>query len=396
MTQRLPLRRWWLAAALAAAGCISPNSDVLDGTEGCDPGEDIDPTVRRFLEASKAFGEAAAGLEGDVLDACARIATDLGAQDTWSELGDSQDAVSNPSGTGACDTAGRLVESALLEAGQANAEIALVVTRGQCRYDFEAQAACEAACAPACDSGSVETRCEPGELSVMCQTECSAGSTCEGSTELPANCMGQCEATCQGQCAGTCVNDDGSVTQNDPNCRGKCSSSCNGTCRGLCKVEAPEGVACGVSVRCTGECTGTYSDPVCTTEFTPPNCTTDQACFAACAAETAANAECDPPRIDVFVDLTVAPELAPVVATLEDNLPALFHAAEQKGRALLEAAGELRETGQTVSDQLEDLDGDSLACVAESATSLAEAAGRLDVSVRASAEISVTVESNTL
>jgi hypothetical protein len=388
-------RSHWLVAAIAIAGCISPNSDVLDGTDGCDPGEDIDPTVRRFLEASREFGDAAAALEDDVFQACAKIAGDLGAPDSWSQL-EGQDAVSNASGTGACDVAAAKVEAALLAAGQANAQIAVTVTRGQCRYDFEAQAACEAACAPACDPGTVETRCEPGELSVMCTAECTAGSTCEGSAELPANCMGECESTCQGHCAGTCVSDDGAVSVNDPNCRGKCSSACNGTCRGLCKVEAPEGVACGASVRCTGSCTGSYSDPVCTTEFTPPVCSADQACYAACAAETAANDVCDPPRIEVLVDLQVAPQLAPVVATLEANLPPLFHAAQQKGQSLLDAAGELRATGQTVSDRLEDLDGDSLACVAESATALADAAARLDVSVRASAEISVTVESNTL
>jgi hypothetical protein len=389
-----PTRRLVAAACIAAVGCISPESGVLDSTEGCDPDGELDPAVRRFMEASNRFGDAAAGIEGDVLTACANIARDLGAEDTWSRL-EGSDQVSNAAGTGACDVATRLAEARILEAGQASASLSLVVSRGECHYDFEAQAQCEAGCAlnTVCDSGTVETRCEPGELSVMCQAQCEAGSTCEGS-DLPANCTGQCEATCQGQCAGSCVAEDGSVTENDPNCRGKCSSSCNGTCRGLCKVEAPEGVACGIDVRCTGECTGSYSDPVCTSEFTPPTCTVDASCYASCAAEVAANAVCDPPTIRVFVDLHVAPELQPLVATLERNLPALFQAAEQKGRVLLDAAGDLEESGIVVQDRLEDLDGASLACVASSASVLAEAVGRLDVSVQASARVKVSIETH--
>src|SRR5688572_27398303 len=118
-------RKGWLAALVAAAGCISPNSDVLDGTEPCDPEGEVDPAVRQFLEASQEFGAAADGLQADVLQACANVALDLGAEDTWSQETDRDLAVSNAAGTGACDVAARLVEAALLEAGQANAEIAL-------------------------------------------------------------------------------------------------------------------------------------------------------------------------------------------------------------------------------------------------------------------------------
>src|SRR5688500_16631640 len=112
-------RKLGIACALlgaVGAGCFSTDSDLLD-TEGCEefrPGEaidaDVEPAVLRFMRASATFSGASAELEAEVLEACANIARDLGAKDTWSALDDTGEAVSNDQGTGACDVAAKLVE----------------------------------------------------------------------------------------------------------------------------------------------------------------------------------------------------------------------------------------------------------------------------------------------
>jgi hypothetical protein len=391
------------AHALLIGGCIAPDSDVIDVAEGCDefqvgqeldPSLEVDPLVRQFLEATSDFSGASAELRDAVYVACSNIATDLGVADSWSSIEDLDERVHNDAGTGACDAASREVERRLIEAGGVEGSFAVAVTKGECHFDFARQRACEDAClvnAP-CDPGTVETRCEPGSLSVICDTECSASARCLGTPELPANCMGVCESTCQGECRGACIAPDGTRTIDDPNCRGKCSSSCNGTCRGICRVEAP--VQCGASVRCSGGCTGTFTDPVCTASYMPPSCMVDPSCIEACAADVAANAVCDPTQVEVFVDLVTSPELEPVVATLEANLPALIDAAELRGRVILAATEQLATVGEDLSGRLEELDGKSLACVGVAGGHIARAVQSATISVDASVDLSVKVDTN--
>ena len=406
MSMRVGLvSRCFLVGAAALAGCVSTDSPILDSTEECKefrPGETIDtstgidPTVLRFMQASADFSKASEDLKGEVLTACAAIATDLGGTDTWSSIQDVDKAVSNDDGTGACDVATRLVEEKLIEGGSAKAKIALKVSSGVCRFDWTGQVACDAECAVngVCDSGSAETRCDPASLSVMCDTSCAAGATCEGRPDIVANCAGSCEATCQGQCTGSCFHDDGTITENDPNCNGKCTATCNGSCSGHCEIEAPAGVQCGVNVRCTGGCTGTFSDPACTTEFKPPTCQVDTHCLASCEAELAATAMCDPPIVKIVVDLKVAPALEPVVRTLEKNLPPLIAAAQEKGLTLQLSARELASTGESIKAKLDNLNGHSLSCLAASSTALAEALGHFDVSVRSGVKVTTVIRTH--
>jgi hypothetical protein len=386
---------------IAFAGCVDPDSPLIqESAEGCDEfsvGGDmsslnVDAEVRTYLTAASDFSVAADNVAEAVFEACENIAVDLGAENTWSQLGDLDDAISNSNGTGACDAAGNRIEAILIEAEEVEARVAIAVSRGQCYPDFEAQARCEAECAlgAACDSGTVETRCEPGSLSVMCEAACEAGAECIGTPDVPANCMGQCQAECQGECQGECIAEDGSVTEGDANCRGKCSSSCIGTCRGRCKVDAPEGVSCGASVRCTGGCTGEYTSPVCTTEFTPADCPVDADCLAACEAKVMANAPCDPTHVDVFAEIEGSPELQALVESLEAHLPALIDAAEQHGELLVNAAERLGDSGNRLSEQYEDLSGKSLACLGVATSAVSERVGMLNASVRASVDVTVT------
>jgi len=387
--------------ASVESGCIDPGSPLLQkSSEGCDEfvaGKDVSSTlvvdskVRAFMQAATDFSRNAESIKSDVVAACANIGRDLGAEDTWSKLGDSDDAISNSNGTGACDAAGSRIEDALIQAERVDAHVAIEVSRGECHLDFDEQRRCDAQCAAheTCDSGSVETRCEPGSLSVNCETSCSAGASCVGTEAVPANCMGKCESECTGECKGDCIDEHGHVTTDNPSCTGKCASSCNGTCRGVCKVEAEEGIACGASVRCTGGCTGSFTDPVCTSEFTPPKCTVDADCHAACSAQVAEHAVCDPTQIHIIADVNADPDMTKVITTLETNLPPLFDAANVKGKLVLDAAGRLGDTGKSLEGNVDNLDGKSLACLGKASAAVGETIGAVDVSVNASVKVTV-------
>jgi hypothetical protein len=352
----------------------------------------VDTKVRTFMQASADFTVVADGVKASVFGACANTATDLGAQDTWSSL-EGNNAISNQNGTGACDAAAARVQAILINANQLGANVAISTSRGECHLDFAAQASCDASCsANECTPGTVETRCEPGSLSVLCQAECVAGADCVGRPEQPANCMGMCESECVGACHGDCVHPDGTKTQADGNCNGKCSSGCNGICRGRCKNDSP--VACGANVRCEGACTGVVSDPVCTSEFKPPQCTVDVDCHAACSAEVEASAVCDAPIVNVFARVEVSPDIQKLIDTLEANLPSFIVSAEAYGKLVLSAGRRLASSGESLSTRVGELDGKSLSCAATAFKSSANAVASLDVSAQASARFILITETN--
>jgi len=390
-----------LAGGGLAGGCIDPGSPLIkQSASGCDEfvvgsqvdtGLNVNPKVKAFMQAASDFANDANQIKAAVMTACTKVATDLGAPDTWSAIQDADQAISNRNGTGACDAAGSQIEQRLIDAQKVDAHIALAVSRGECHLDFDEQKQCDAQCAlhESCDPGTVETRCEPGSISVMCSGSCNSGATCVGTQDVAANCMGKCESECQGHCSGECVQDDGSVTENDPNAHGKCAATCNGTCKGMCKVEASQGVSCGANVRCTGGCTGTETEPVCTTEFKPPTCNIDADCHAACSAKVAEDAKCDPTVVRIFATIDATPEIKAVVESLQDNLPDLFDAAQVKGKLLLDAAQRLGDTGKTLESRVENLDGKSLACLGKASTAVGETIGSVDVSVNASVQVTV-------
>lgn len=387
----------WVGAVLGA--CVSEDSPILDATGECEefePGQpvpdglEVGADVRRFLQSAADLTAIGDQMAHEVLDACAGIASDLGAEDTWSAEDGLDRQIANGEKTGACDAASARILDVLADAHEVDATVALLVTRGECHVDFEAQAECDRQCAldATCDPGTVETRCEPGELSVECHAECDAEATCVGSEEIAANCMGECESECVGECKGTCIAADGTRTENDPNCHGKCTSACNGECRGRCKLDQP--IECGADVHCEGGCTGSYSDPVCTTEVTPPECHEDPDCHAACSAEATANAVCDPPHVELFADVATTPALQPLVDTLEEHLPALFAAAEARGPMTRDALERLGDSGRQLTSDLGDLGGKELACVGTAADALLSTFNLFDIAVDASLDVTVT------
>jgi hypothetical protein len=395
----LPLPIVCLSTAVLAS-CVSTSNEST-GSNGSslscpefevggnfDANADVDAHVRAFMQASADLGKIAAALKPAVKTACIGVATDLGAPDSWTALGDSDDAIGNSGGTGACDVA-RARAQAIMQ-GNATANFALVVTRGACYPDFTAEASCEAGCKAQeqCDPGTVETRCDPAHLNVTCQGSCAAKAFCEGTTEVEATCEGSCEAECHGHCSATCTDEAGHRTDDDPSCHGKCNGHCSGTCTGRCQIDVEAGVQCGANVTCTGGCTGSYTNPRCQTEFTPPKCTIDETCFERCRADVVASAKCDPDTVKLLADVTVSGDVAKLAATVEKNLPPLFQAAEAQGHIAVDIVQNVVSSGQAVLTASGSLDVHSAACAAAAAQSLTQSASTLTVSVQGGAGVS--------
>ena len=378
---------------VAMVSCSSTSSGLVHSGQGCpeftsgatfDDSVEVDVRVRGFMQASADLEAVSATVKAAVKRACANIAHDLGAQDTWSALGDVDDAIQNQGGTGACDAADARVNAIMeSDAGKA-ADFALVIARGACHADFNEQVSCDAGCETqeTCDPGTVETRCEPGQLSVTCQDMCSANSYCEGAASAVANCDGRCEAECHGTCSGVCIDSSGGVVPVGVTgaCHGKCVGRCSGTCTGMCKIQAPAGVQCGANVKCKGTCNGKSTDPVCETEFSPPNCTVDQSCFDECQTSVSSKTKCDVPTVELIADENAGGDVQKLVATIDANLPQLVSVTETQGPVVVQAGQRLVATGEVVFSATGDLDGHSLACATTAAQAATASASSLQVS----------------
>jgi hypothetical protein len=398
-------RKWIAGPLLIIAGaatlsCVSKiESDIgkAEGSLTCDEftasgtiDASLDVRVRAFLEATQEFRNLSADVRTTVRNACISVASDLGAEDTWSAFGDDDKAVDNDGGTGACNQASAKIK-AIMEA-HADASFALVVTRGHCHQDFTEIQKCDTKCTTdqVCTPGPVETRCEPGQVSFVCQGKCKASAQCEGTVDVAANCMGSCESTCEGECKGTCIHSDGKKTENDANCHGKCSASCNGKCRGACKIEASAGIDCGASVRCKGECEGTVTEPTCETKCSPPSCKEDTTCYDSCTTEVQAKTVCEPTRVELFADVSVSADVQKLQATINANLAVLVDAAQVKGPLILDAANKLSATGNAVLQARASLDLKSQACAAVGAEHAATSASHLATTARGGATVTDT------
>jgi len=350
----------------------------------------VDAQVRVYMEATRDISSASANLKVTVRDACAAVARDLGAEDTWSKLGDGDDAISNSGRTGACDVASAKIDAVMT--AHASANFAIVETPGKCYRDFEAQVACESQCKAeaTCQSGTCETRCEPAQLSVKCSGKCKASATCEGTASIEANCMGVCQSTCVGECKGTCTKADGSTTENDPNCNGKCSSSCNGKCRGVCKVEAEAGIECGAEVRCTGGCEGEYTEPKCVTTFTPPKCSVNQTCLDSCSAKAEANLKCEPSKIELYANVSVHADVEKLVATVNANVSKLVAAVEAEGKVIVDACDRLAAHANVTANAELKLNAKTVSCGAAAGKQATKAAQQMKTSFTAAKQVTDT------
>jgi hypothetical protein len=352
------------AAPLVLAGATAP---MMLG--GCDD----DPTSCDFVLAAriesfqlavdalvKVSGEVKANIGG----ACIAIANDLGAMGVPADMGaDTPDE----DVTTACDLAAAQIDAAIMAGGS----ISIQVIGGQCSVKAEAQLSCEASCSVEgeCTPGSVEARCDPGELSGSCSAECSGSCTV---TSGSVACEGSCSGTCSGTCMGTCESEDGMG-----NCAGKCEGSCMGECTGTCEVVPPTAMCEG---SCKGGCSVEYTAPKCEAELTPPMCNLDADCQAGCEGQANLEAECTPPQIVIEGNTEL-------VATLEANLPAIFLLFEVQGELILDSAVEIGDKAVGVFDGV----------VSDAGCALqygAEIGAKFSGAVTASASVSVSVNAS--
>jgi hypothetical protein len=379
-----------VAIGMANGGCSAASeanaalSNVEQATSGCeefDQGESavaslsIDGDTKAFVTASVNLATVATQAETAVLAACKAIDSDLGVTDTWSAMkgdGGSSDAETAE----ACKQAANKIKSVL--EGDASAGCALVVSRGYCFVDEQAQVSCESSCTgmTTCMAGDITTLCSPAELTGECDGSCKANAACEGSTETVAQCQGACEADCTGMC-------DGSA------CHGThCGGTCEGTCDGQCTLAANAQINCGAKVNCRGGCTVAYKAPECETTVTPPSCKVSQTCEASCTSNVEAKATCTPPGASLECTGTVSADLQAVVDTVKKNMPAIILLVQTQGKLVLDAANQVVTTGKVVADQVTSLGGKAIACAGKAVQADADASASLNVSVQASASVS--------
>jgi hypothetical protein len=342
MSKRFPLNRSRRASATLptrahastlAPALLLPFVMIAGCTESGDGGglcgADLSAEVSALVTATSDLSTRATMLQADVAAACEGIVTDLGG--TLPAQGGDTNAYTQA----VCQEAANQIAAQV----QAGAEISVAIVPPQCTIDAQAQFDCEASCDVngACTEGSIETRCEPGELSVVCDGTCEVHGYCEATASAEVvNCEGSCQGVCMGECSGS------------TDATGQCNGTCSGQCQGTCEITGEAAIDCGASARCRGTCTGTATLPECRTELVLPECDIDAECQAGCEGQAQFNATCTEGSVTVVASGDANANLA---ATLEANLPALVAVAEGFG-GLLDGASNLAAQAEVVADDL--------------------------------------------
>lgn len=329
------------------------------GTQLC--GGNVSAQITSLLAATASLQTTTVSLEGQVLTACKNIAQDL------------TGTRPNPTGTldaqvmAACTTANTALQGAVT-----NTPVVLAVSPPRCSINAMAQLDCEVGCqaSASCSPGTVDVRCSPGDLSVVCSGMCSAGATCEATAQAPSV---QCNGSCAGVCTGTC-------SGGTANAAGECSGTCVGTCTGNCTITpGAASINCGAMARCRGGCSTTGTAPQCEGELTPPTCTGDAQCQAGCEARGSFESTCEPASVAVNGGNPT------LVSTLTTNLPTLLKL--RAGLTTLAAdAQTLAATAQSVGTTLAGIP----ACALVQANQLTTAASGA-LAAAASVQVSVSV-----
>lgn len=300
-----------------------------------------DGKVRTFVASAKDLVNVSLQMESEVLDACRRMANDLGINPAEMVPRDSN----HPGATAqaACAAVSSRIDAMLRQ----GAQVQVQVVPPQCQANLQAKAYCDGACTVVLDPGRIVAECEPARLSGFCS----------------GNCMGQCDTNCRGQCVGQC---QGSIYN------GQCMGHCEGVCRGSC-----DGT-------CHAYCQGNWQSPQCQGYVQPPNA--DAECNASCRAQADFRGYCTAPQVYARAsqnfDATVR-----LAQTLQANLPELIHAELALGRRLAGSGRVLINVGSQLPNVLVDAGGQALACVAAASSGVATASMRIDASIQASASV---------
>jgi hypothetical protein len=373
----------------SALGCNNPEGQ---GPLGCpefskdaDYGAhlDVDAKLRTFLQASGRLQDLGNQVASDAGAACVDIAKAAGRNPSAWEGKQGSDLV-----TAACDEADVGLKNTL--AAATGASLQVLVEGGECKVAVDAAADCYAKCDTSgkCSPGDLQVQCEPGKLAGRCGGTCEG--TCEGGT---VQCNGECSATCSGTCAGNCIGTCGGAQSNGPcgaKCEGQCTGgACSGTCSGACKVQ---GATCDGT--CTGNCSVQFQEPRCTGNVTPPKCDLDAQCKSGCQARVQTDAQCTPPKLTVKVIGTSNARLDALVPVLEARLPVLVQIGFQRGKELTDAAGALASSAKGVASGAGSLSVKAGACAVAAAQAALAASVQIQVSVKASAQVSGTAGAN--
>jgi hypothetical protein len=327
-------------SALETAACPELGGGAMSARFDADAR--ANSTIRAFVQAAGDLARAAGEAAVTVRSACQDMASDLGIDPA--QLAPQTDE--SPTAA-ACRAVTTRIDAILAQG--ANASLQTQVTPPQCTVNASVEAECKGQCSVEIDPGYIRANCEPGQLY----------GRCDGS------CTGSCSGTCGGVCKGECAGSTDANGACNGQCKGECQGSCGGECKGSCSIELQE--------------------PKCAVAMKPP--TADARCEASCKADASLRAECTPAVLRVAAQVD-AGELPALVATLQENLPALIEAQVRYGARIAGDIQVLVQTGAELPSAFGHLSARAGSCIAAAANATVRAQVSIRVSVQASASVS--------
>lgn len=348
--------------------------------------------IKASVGAAVELKELADKIDADLLEACGGLAKDLGDPSTYK------------SGQDACKGALKVIGETKAKLGP-NASIKIEIAEPHCAIDAEAYADCAARCDPTIQPGSVDAKCEGGELQGTCTAQCKGDCELDAAAACSGECTGTCDANVSGVCDGTCNGKcDGKATAASGapcsgKCEGKCSGSVKGVCRGNCagSCHLSRGGTC--SGTCTGSCSAKMQAPKCTGNVSPPKVSAD--CKAKCDAQVHAKASCT--RAHVILKITGAadPEVeAKLRAAVEKNLPLVVSVGTRVGKNVIKLGKDILVMADGVRNIIQTTIADKvvgavvIACVASPFKGAIEGVVSIEANVNVSVDIQATATAN--
>ncbi len=387
---------WGLLVA-ASVGSVSGCSAIPsngDGGVSCSGDWGATAEARKlsaFFAAAGDFSTQATRLDGALLNACTRIATDLAIPS--SEL---VPAAGQSATQAACTRVAQQIRTELtaIRAG-VGAQLDIGIVLPSCTVAVDVYADCVGRCDLTVRPGVADIRCEGGELRGGCSGTCSGSCSamvsgmCSGSCE--GTCSASCTGTCSGRCMGTCTTRAADGSCNGAcmgTCDGRCSAGCTGSCMGSCSVMA--------SAQCMGECRGmcsvAFTAPVCTGRVVPP--TVDADCRASCEARVNASATCSPARVTYAITGLTPPDLQARATRLSMALTTsygVFLTTLEQLRRLILSADAMIQSAASVPNAIGTLGAGAILCAAQAAADTTAAVSKIRVSVDVSVMVSGSI-----
>lgn len=354
--------------------------------------------VQTFIDTSNALITAARDIDGQMLNACRGMASDLGIP--ASELAPGAGNATSPGAAtdAACLRVRTEIEKIVREDVVANAHLAVVYTPPVCTVDAAAKLTCLQKCDPVMVKVS-RLECTPGHAYGSCMATCMGrctGSCMGGCTGTCAGtCTGSCNGACNGVCTGTC-----SAKNQDGTCYGTCTGTCAGTCDGTCTGSCSASCNGSCNASCTGTCEGD-----CAVWVTPPQCTEVQEvvtvpdCKTTCDAQAKFEAICTEPSLTVgygYSSGTTAQKLAveKLLLALRHNYPTMLAVGHRAAVVVKDAAYGYADALEDVRTTAQQVGLGAGACVVEAISATTAAAQRIRISVDISIRVSASINAS--